>query len=212
MQILPGPLSGIALILFIVPVKPGYYTQKKIVIATRAFLDPIDYSLGKKSCIDGYVHGIDNFIVTGFLNVTGYNLTLVPAYFNVMYLHPLLWIWNPISFNHMNLREEECTDIQHVPLDQCGCEYESNMIIRVKCNVTAHIEHTDTLVRLQLITDRLSISEEMNMTKVYRDTSCAMGTSINGGTRSHGWYDGMPGHILLVTALVSTVKSMVLYG
>ncbi|CAL1533144.1 unnamed protein product, partial [Lymnaea stagnalis] len=103
MQRLPGLLSGTAMIIFIV--KPGY-ARTWFPFSKQAFLDPIEYSLGKKSCSDGYVHGIDHFILTGFLNVTGFILPKVPAYFSVWFFYRGGWI--PIWSTYFDLWEETC--------------------------------------------------------------------------------------------------------
>ncbi|CAL1533146.1 unnamed protein product [Lymnaea stagnalis] len=208
MQILPGLLAGVAILFLIV--KPGD-SQGYYVGSSRIFLDPIDHSLGKRSCSNGYVKNIDHFILTGFINATGYEVRKMPAYFSVWFLHPFGWyqIWDTIY----NLRTNECTGLKNIPPDQCRCQYESSIIIRLKCNITARVLHKNTLFVLNLISnDGSNFSTYKFMDMVYRYKSCSMAASTNGGTSSHVGYNGMPGLIFLVTALVCIVTSMVSNG
>ncbi|CAL1533145.1 unnamed protein product [Lymnaea stagnalis] len=193
MQILPGLLAGIAILFLIV--KPGD-SRLWATVSSRIFLDPIDFRLGKKSCSDGYVHGIDHFILTGFINVTGYELGRIPALFSVWFIHRIGW-W-PIKGALYNLGKDECTVLQNIPPDQCRCQYETSIIIRLKCNLTAQNKYSYKPFALNLITKA--------------NSSCARAASTNGGTSSHVGYNGMPGLIFLVTALVCTVTSMVSNG
>ncbi|CAL1535029.1 unnamed protein product [Lymnaea stagnalis] len=212
MQILPGLLSGIALICFIEKSECNDIWRYD---SDLVFLDPIDYNLGKKSCIDGYVHGIDHFILTGFINVTGYTLPQIHAHFVLRYLNTrrpfarFYKMWNTF----FNLWDERCTDVQEVPLDKCQCKYESAITIRVKCNLTAYDVYSNKPFQLQFQTPSyFYISSNKFMTKVYSSTSCRTGASTNGGMSPHGRNKGTPGHIFLVMALVCSAASMVSNG
>ncbi|CAL1533143.1 unnamed protein product, partial [Lymnaea stagnalis] len=142
--------------------------------ANRAFLDPIDYSLGKKSCSDGFVYFYDHYVVTGFINVTGYTPPKINAYFFIEYLiseSPGPFWWS-IGYTLYDLWNDTCTDIQDVPVRKCRCKYESGDIIRIKCNIHADKNIINKPFRLTFETNDFSSSLHKDGTKVYRNKSC----------------------------------------
>ncbi|CAL1533148.1 unnamed protein product [Lymnaea stagnalis] len=217
MQRLPGLLSGIALICFIAT--PGY-TLKSNVTAASAHLAVIEDKFGKKTCRDGYVHGIDYFIVNGFIDIIGYTPPKIPAWIVIYYLQTTgrFPTWYPIT--NIDIWVEPCTGIQQVPLDTCKCKYENAGHIRVRCNITADSKYSYAPFRLSFRAKSNPYatgshdSQAWKMTKVYGDINCTSKrrASTNGGTSPLGGNNGMPGLIFLVTALVCIVASMVSNG
>ncbi|CAL1547943.1 unnamed protein product [Lymnaea stagnalis] len=209
MQILLGLFLGITLILFLEQSVSCHKLRETSEVV--GFLDPIDYSLGKKSCSDGYVHGIDHFIVTGFLNVTGFTLPKFPSGFCILHIaiSGLLAQWKLIRPSYFSFLKENCTGVQQVPLDKCNCHYESAITIRVKCNFTADVKYSKMPFTMMFFATFYSLSPYKNMTKVFSNASCSTGASTSGGMSPHGGNKGMPSFIFLVTALVCIVTAMV---
>ncbi|CAL1529229.1 unnamed protein product [Lymnaea stagnalis] len=233
MHILPGHLLGIVLILAIE--KPAYIDADRTTFY-RVTTDPLDASLGKKSCSDGYVHGIDNFIVSGFVNLTGTHprdkhatwSPLVgpppdgpPAPFCIFYGAKFRTIsyWHAIKSTCT--WKENCTGIQQVPLDKCQCKYESDTKVRVKCNLTADEDYFRTRIMLALNAWGVDFSVYQLTPKMYMDTRCKMrgwcdlvqpASSTNGGTSLLSGNGGMCGQVLLLTALMCGVSPNVFNG
>ncbi|CAL1547941.1 unnamed protein product [Lymnaea stagnalis] len=206
MQMLPVLISSIAMIFFIEKSDTSIWPP----ISDRAFWDPIHYSLGGKSCNDGNRTG--SLILSGFINVTGKTLPKIEAVFGIYTSNTRLFFFQIMSA-FFNLWEENCTDTHQVPLDKCRCNYESATIVRVKCFLTAYIEHRNKLFPLNFITDKDSFSANSNMTMKYGNALCQMEASRPGAgyrTSSRCGNNGMPtGLIFLVTALVCAVALMI---
>ncbi|CAL1533142.1 unnamed protein product, partial [Lymnaea stagnalis] len=180
MQRFPGLFISIALISFIA--KPECTTASEHV-SNRAFLDPIDYTLVQKSCSDGVVHLVDHYIVTGFINVTGYTLPNLAAAFMLVYYTTTtrgVPLWWGIQSTKFDLRKEHCTDLQQVPFAKCGCQLESNDIMRVKCKVPVNLSHWTKPLRLFFVTYQYSATLPKSNNKVYPNASCKTAASTNG--------------------------------
>ncbi|CAL1529228.1 unnamed protein product [Lymnaea stagnalis] len=220
MQNLPGHLLGIVLILAIE--KPAFIDARREF--KRTSFDPLDFSLGKKSCSDGYVHAVDNFIVSGFVNLTNERSRKHAVKFSVWFIRfgRRDYNWNQIGATYFALLNESCTDIQHVPLDKCGCKYESDTMVLVKCNLTADEEYHKKPMILSSEILGPHFSEYQNMTKIYKDTTCTDEdvpcdvnkgrASTNGGTSLHDGNSGQSGQVLLLTALICGVSPIVFNG
>ncbi|CAL1526656.1 unnamed protein product [Lymnaea stagnalis] len=208
------------LVLIVVLGKHGYttafhdvnYPEKKETFIV--FMDPLDFK--KKSCSDGYVHDVDYFILTGFVNITNIPYPIRFGRILVWYWHAYYWSWSWIVPSNQALRDAPCRDQSLVAPNRCVCLFHDDKEIRVKCNITMDEVYFQTIFRLGYIRDDFYYSEiSEKLPWVYSNTSCVKWISIyskNQGCSLVGGKTAKSGMAIIITTLVFTASSLFSYG
>ncbi|CAL1533115.1 unnamed protein product [Lymnaea stagnalis] len=176
------------------------------------FMDPLDFKT--KSCPDGYVHDVDYFIVSGFVNVTTCDNPLRYGRGIVVFV----WRGSFMDYawhTYLQLWKTTCRNEPEVPPNSCRCLSVDDKQLRVKCNLTIIGRFIQKRIVLVFLSDGYYGSEASEpIPYVYGNTSCIKwGTqSRNQGLSLIGENAAMSGIVIICTALFSTVSSLFSHG